>query len=368
MPHINVQYVCRAQREKKIDPKQRKHVLFQLKAEGHKRVAGFIFEKVFDQIISSCPRTSEYTTGWLFQENDRSKRYDWFRLVTPISPWNSLDERIVDFLLGVQCSVARIDYDYQEKEFTAIQFGLENTNGRLADILALLLKRKTPEKEPKNYGGTDRKQQKLALEFIDTLFTDSELESLSLSRTLINCYMNPWYGKQPMDIDAAITTEQGWSFVEFKRKYPAWDGYFGIDMEPHGNLVDWLDRNGQSLLHVILVDPLWDKHTSPVHLLSLDSVTIQHAIWLGMELNNSSYSMGQYTTSGADSGMTGGTRNQKKLSNKSFKILGTGMEPDHICSFFLNPASIPTKDPMGLLKQERDKARKAYYSKGIGRR
>lgn len=336
-------------------------MLFQLKAEGHKRVEAFLFEKIFHQIITACPGIDGFTSGWLFQENKRTDSFDWFRLVTPTGPWNSLDDSIVEFLMGVKCSVIRVDYDHSEKEFKAIQMGNDNT-GRLEDILFRLLNKRGPEKAPKNYSQIDHKQQTLALDFIGELFADSDLESLSLSRILINCYLFPWYGRQPMDTDAAVATEKDWSFVEFKRKYPAVDGSFGIDMEPHGILADWLEEHERSLLHVILVDPLWNKNESPVHLLTPDSVTAQHAVWLGVELKKGSYGSGQYTTTGADSGMSGGTRTQRKLSGNALKMLGTGMRPDRICSFLLNPDSIPSSDPLTHLKQERDMARAAHHS------
>jgi hypothetical protein len=357
----NVTYDCTAHRNKKIDVTLRKHVLFQLTAEGHKRLEAFLFEKIFKQLVAKFLDETDFTSGWLFQINSRTNNYDWFRLVTPDAEWKELDNQIADFLLDGGCQVVRIDYDYTNREFIGTRVDNTTTQSdKLDSILASMLHTTSMRKEPANYKYINARQQELALKFIDMQLTYSELESLSLSRTLVNCYLYPWYGKQPMDIDAVIVTQQGFRFVEFKRKYPAADGSFGIDEDPHGKLADWLEKRGRSLLHIILVDPLWNKDISPTHLLSVDSKTAEHIVWLGIELVKTVFTTGMYFTYGADSGMTGGNRSQRRINNDAFKVVCTTLKPIEIQGFLVNPNSIKSVNPSNLLMQKRDSGRKVY--------
>jgi hypothetical protein len=217
---------------------------------------------------------------------------------------------------------------------------------------------------PDPYNKHSRKKD--AIRFIDYYFSNAELTDLGAGRILVNCYLRPWYDRQPVDTDRVIQTEDGFRLLEFKRKYPARSKTFGIDEHPRGTLIDWLDDAGHPLLHVILVDPLWDKTVSPLHLLTEGSVTRKHAMWIGFELDRNSFTGDGFRTHGRDSGMSGGNRGQREIRAGEAVLLGSGVDPPELCRFLRSPSSLFTKDLTGRMVEAKRRAKAARHEEQNG--
>lgn len=370
---IDVEYVCRAHgRSKSLNPRDPVHVLLMLRAEGHKRVESFLFERHFISLLRNGSRQTQVSLGWMYQTNEQDDPYYWFRHLTRENLWNaSCDNRVTETVWAADGEVVAVTYDDQEHRFKAkiLERGVlprEGSRGSdidlpLEEALSTLLGKEKPAAKPRNYRHIRKSAQKKALELIKRQFSNDEVLGLALSRLLINCYLFPWFGQQPVDIDACIATNSGLRFVEFKRKYPAKDGGFGIDDAPHGAFVDWLSEREMALLHVILVDPLWDKNASPTHLFDRQYKTSQHAVWLGVELDGSAFYPDEaYQTRGGDSGMTGGRRTQRKIISEAMVRLGTGLNPEKLHAFLCGPSEFEGESQIEFLKEQRDSAREIY--------
>lgn len=355
---IGVKYVCERFSKGNIDLKNKEHVGTMLRAEGQKRVESFLFEKIFIDKIEDGLNPS---TGWIFQYPDDEPDH-WFRLVTEENPWGrGCDRELLDFLEGVGKEVVRVSP--VEGGFTG---QVKTKNGwsqedRLRSILQSVTGWRRAKGSPRNYRHIDHSRNKAATHKILSSFTSSELENLGASRNLINCFLTPWYNLQPMDIDAAVETDDGLRFVEFKRKYPARKGTFGIDEDPHGMLIDWLYRHDMPLLHVLLVDPLWDKDESPLHLLRDESSTSPLACWLGLQFDPGTFVKGGgFQTYGSDSGMTGGQRSQREIERDQTVFLGEGLSGGRLNDFLYNPEGWEGENVVDYLKDLRDQARMIY--------
>lgn len=356
---IDVATCCAAHRDGKLNPSRRSHVLRQLSAEGHKRVESFIFEKLATRQIVRCLGPARSSTDWLFQRDESDKPSVWFRICSDANPWRkSCDKHVIDFLDAQGCQSVAVSFDGESGTFIARVWSRPQwgPSRPLDEVLGKLLGRSEPRKSPRNYSYIKRSAQQAALRYIRQTFSDDDLHALSLSRTFVNCFMWPWFGKQPMDIDAAVVTKEGLRFLEFKRKYPTREVQFGIDEKPHGSLIDWLNKAGSPLLHVILVDPIWSKSVSPLHLLRNDSRTAQHAAWLGIVMDGHVFDKGSYSTQGADSGMFGGTRAQRKIREDVTCLLGTGLAPDGLEDFLATPSACQQDDLREYLGNLRDRA------------
>jgi hypothetical protein len=146
--------------------------------------------------------------------------------------------------------------------------------------------------------------------------------------------------------------------VEFKRKYPASDGGFGLDEYPHCQVAAWLNARGSSLLHVILSDPLWDPDVSPLHLLEAGSATAAKACWLGVNVTDDAFAPGSYRTEGRASGMYGGVRLQRKIAISSFHLLGEGLHSSGLGRSIRDLAEMP-RVPDGFLLRARDAVKRS---------
>lgn len=361
-PPRTVVSVCEAHINRKVlDPTDRRHVLAQLEAEGHKRIEAFLFEAILDRLIYKCSTKEFVGLGWSFQYDNANVPRFWFKLLLPGDTWNVCDDKVLRFLVDNRCQIVRVSYDIEQVEFFAEHYtGSEWSQVQpLNSVLSRLTEQNQPSAGPRNYSHINYQAQRRALTAIEKTFTDEELLHLSISRTLVNCYLFPWFAKQPMDIDICYLHDSTLRFVEFKRKYPTRKNTFVIDEHPHATLSDWLTKAQSQLTHIILCDPLWNKNVSPLHLLDVNSQTRPYAKWLGTVLDKSVFTGQSLKTSGSDSGMFGGQRSQRELSIDAFWDLGAGLDPQRLCSF-LNGERNMQNARINDLIDNRDKARKAY--------
>lgn len=357
-----IQSVCEAHATRRVlDPSNRSHVLAQLEAEGHKRVEAFLFEAHFDRLIAQCTLTTQLGLGWLFQYDSDNRPKYWFKLALSKPTWNTCDDAVLGFLTKNQCKVTRIQYAVEGSEFLAERYDGSQWEVRepINDALANLTGRMQPLTKPRDYSYINKQFQEKAIEMIDKHLSDEECFNLSVTRTFVNCYLYPWFHKQPMDIDACYLQDQELRFIEFKRKYPTRRNTFGIDEHPHATLSDWLEKHQSRLSHIILCDPLWDKYESPLHLLAQDSPTREYATWLGLHLDRNAFTGSTLQTIGSDSGMFGGHRSQREMSIGVFWELGFGLEPQKLCAF-LNGSDVLVHAHADELVKRRDQARRLH--------
>ncbi len=356
-------HCCEAARSARLDPSDPAHVQHQLRAEGHKRLASFAYEWLFNRQLHTTLGASGYSTGWILSlQKTGPPRYG-FRLLGPQAPWYSRDEQFAALLMTHRCPVICI-----KAEGSAFLARLYNDAGAwspLDDLMTTLTGHTHPAATPRNYRHRDATQQDAALTCLGRLFAPDDWTRLSLMRTLVNCYLYPWLGRQPMDLDALVDSVDGVCCVEFKRKYPAADGCYGLDEHPHGLLADWLAAQGQPMRLVILNDPLWDKHADPLHLLNPSSGTALFADWMGYALNEAAFASGTYHTNGADSGMHGGRRKQRRFRSEVAAHLGTGLYPEHLATFLAVPSAMAPQDMRAYLRQRRDAARAAVAQQAV---
>lgn len=362
MSSFDVVQCCRKHAQKKINLNDRTHALAVLKAESHKRVESFLFEALFESSMGEIPSSS----GWLFQYDEEDVPSHWFRLVTEKHPWrDDCDGALLSLLRGREVEITRVFPSEDGTKFLADRHrnGQWSDRKTLEEVLSGLVGRATPKTNPRNYRSdsidTDRRAR--AIEATQKLFDGPSLSHLCAQRLLVNCHLWPWYRKQPMDIDSIIMSDDGLRFVEFKRKYPSRRGTFGIDRHPHGMFIDWLNERGHPLLHVLLIDPLWDKNESPLHLLEKDSPTSEHALWLGIELRVDVFRQeGGLQTQGSDSGMFGGERDQREL-DPEMALLGEGVRPDRLTDYLKDPDQLPIRNLLDYMQNCRQAARKQFY-------
>jgi hypothetical protein len=350
LSQINVEYACGGYKRGTLDPQDRRHALAQLRAEGRKRLESFLFEPIFIGFLVNCLGPSNVALNWLFVSDKHNQPQFWFKLMVPERPWNIADDSAVALLSRRKCAVFKIGYDIPSRKFFGFAWadGCWRDRAPIENLLGAALERNEPRQKPRNTRDAGGPAQLAALAEIESRFSDADLFNLSISRTLINCLVAPWFGTQPMDIDAVCMAGGRTCFVEFKRKYPARSGTFGIDESPHGSFIDWLAREMAPLFHVILCDPLWNKSVSPVHLLESGSRTAAHALWLGAALDATAFTGRRFSTSGHDSGMYAGNRSQREIRLAAFRLLSKGMEAPDLLTFLQNPCDLPTTTALDL--------------------
>lgn len=165
---------------------------------------------------------------------------------------------------------------------------------------------------------------KKAMEYLSALDRQAA-NDLIRSRIFINCFLE-LTGGRPFDIDAVCRRDGQLFVAEFKRKYPAANGSFGVDKHLTW-LADVLARTAP-LYHFILEDlaGAGGKHRDPTTALTDQSVEGPHFRWLGVHLGpgfQAKFSS-SLRTSGLDSGQKGGNRKQIAIPKRLFTVLQNG--------------------------------------------
>lgn len=359
---LTVAALCDACASGKVNPSDRVHVKRQLEAEGEKRVESFLFDKMFFDALTASFGQNNVTGGWWRQANTRAAPY-WIRLVTTDLPWNPVDDAIVRLLSEAREPALRVRWIEEGRQFRAIRLGEAASELTLSDQLTALVDNRRGNYFSRPYQGAGSTRALKAIDAIDKTFGDSEVQALSQSRLLVNCWLAPWANAQPMDIDAICLDSDKLVFLEFKRKYPTQAGLLSLDKIPHMQFAAWLDQFKLRLHNVVLVDPAWEKSLSPLYLLSAKSPARSHARWLGKVIEPDG-SVRTVSTSGKDSGMSSGTRDQAAFPVDSYYLIGKGMDAPDLTSLVkdlteLSPATLA--DLVGA----RDEARKALGLKPL---
>lgn len=161
------------------------------------------------------------SVGWSFvygNEQEEVPQY-WFKLDDPTRGWNEIDKAVVELLSSSGCDITSLEYLSEKHLFQAQRYdrGWWSERRQLEEVLREILGSRTPLRKVRNYGYINRDAQRVAIDVIDAVFSHEELRQLSLSRTLTNCYIYPWFAKQPMDLDLCYSVDGKLYFVEFKR-------------------------------------------------------------------------------------------------------------------------------------------------------
>lgn len=330
--------VCRKFSYGFFKPNNTKQVEQQLWGETSNRLEGLVFEHQFmDQLRLTAPNTS--TTGWIVVP--AGNYFRWYRLYMPGEFPGRVDLLVESFLQSVGVDITRIYYTMGTPPARG-RFVTHQASGD-EPLIASLQRQFGRERrdvfEPQSrFLMPDR--QSSAIAYLTQWLNAQQLERLSAHRLLINCYLNPWSGSQPIDIDAFVADADEVKLVEFKRKYPFMNEgsrgryLFGLD-ESHTGLVRWFVSRGGQYLYLIWCDPLWreGKQRTKEHLLDDHSLIAPFARWIGAAVHPGMFTGVLASTYGADSGHGGGLRDQETLWVSDFHDLGVGRSPAELGSF-----------------------------------
>jgi hypothetical protein len=334
----NMTAVCIKLRNKKISHNSIDDIIDnQLSAEGIKRVESFIFEislKYHLQKTESKPDL-HLSFGWSIGFNKQKTAAYWFRFQENENDWNEADQaltlRINDDAkrISPDISIHRITFNSDSNSFLSQTY--INDHWSISDPIEKMLN-KLPAKGPsRSIRDTDEeffdeKRYRIASYWMRKNEFSEEIKKTSLHRRLINCIIVPALGRQIVDLDAVILTQNNsLQCLEFKRKYPSKNKKtFGLDTHPHIELIKTLSLFSIGMRHLILVSPNWDKDYSPLTMLE-DNGSHKHWRWLAANLDSSSIGATQMKTDGKDSGHSGETRTQYNIKWEYLHVLHEGL-------------------------------------------
>ncbi len=308
-----------------------------LAGEGIKRLESFLFELLLKRRLSFLCSEMSVAYGWLVVHHIAGDAGIWIRLLTETS-LGACDKALVEFLSREKRQILLVKPETTESGWLGSWFvnGKWQSASPLPGLLSAVSQTPRPVQEPDQSADTHR-----AVSLLDELMnrlSDDEVSGLAFSRILINCYISPLLRVQPNDIDAVVLNDRGnLRFIEFKRKYPARQGYFGLDAG-HVSLMKWLFERGSDLSYLRLVDPCWNDEISPLHLIR--SLTTPFARWVGAHVTPVMVSEGELQTSGSKSGMRGQIRKQAAFPVELFRMVGTGISGRSLKAF-VNEEELP---------------------------
>ena len=345
-----LQESCRAFAAGQLNPTDTLDARSVLSGEGLKRIESFLFELMFSRMLKRyCPEMP-VANGWYVLPSDGKTAGLWIRLDAG-EGLNRADEVLLAFLTSQRCTVLKVRCP-ADRFVGCFQSGSEWAAE--SNLHALLSERFG---RPGVAGQPERGSDERTARALDTLFTkqsDAARTALVLSRLLINCFIVPYIGRQPLDLDAVVLNESdSLRFIEFKRKYPSSAMLFGLDAG-HEALARWLSATGHRLTNVILVDPCRIKNSSPLHLLDVEG-TRRHVLWVAADVDPSLFSSVKLETSGADSGMFPTRREQSALGVSHYFLLGQGFGPEELRNF-LNGEPVEKKLTEQLVKKAKQNA------------
>lgn len=325
---------------------------YQLPAEGIKRIESFYFEIILTQRLmhSPQPQDPEYSVGWLVGFDRDSNPAYWFRCQENTDDWNAVDQALLERLSrptpGAKFvpRVLRITY-YEDLNCFYSSSNIEGqwtNNEKLVSALHNLAN-KRPARSIRNTREEhfDDTRYELAVKWLRTLKTE-ELKKLSIHRHLINAFLAPILGSQIVDIDTlALTRGNELHYIEFKRKYPSKDKkHFGLDIYPHVKLIEYLKERNVFSQHLILVAPFWNKHISPLAMLSKKQ-NHDDWRWIAAKLSTTSFGDIDMKTAGTDSGHSDENRKQATIKWSELFVIHEGLKlgcigRQQLCAFFNN--------------------------------
>ena len=343
---------CYRFRNGKLNPDSEDDVRLLLRGEGIKRLESFVFELLMQRALEHYCGHMPIAYGWYVLPLDGIEAALWIRMETE-SPLGRCDDVLLGLLRDRGSSILKVRLSPHGVGFTGSWY-VEGAWEKEQDLDVLLRDRfgaRGAVSQPKP-ASADR-----AEEVFDALLPrmrEAERRTLALSRLLINCFIAPYTRSQPMDLDAVVLNDEGrLKFVEFKRKYPAGNMTFGVDVQPHAALIRWLHISGHRLSNVVLADPCWNKDISPLHL--LEGPAKQYVRWVGAHLDPTCFEKKKLATTGADSGMFHFDRSQEAVRVGHYVDLGQSFAPSRLGAFLNDDETLPFTSARSL-KQAKDEA------------
>lgn len=356
-------------------------VRLQLLAEGKKRTEAFVFEELFQRMArrSFMAQPNHVSFGWVAAFYYGALEY-WFRLETESDRWNSCDDAFASALQSLNMTVTPTDTSKQPFTVRAKVFRVDCTRkgrfrfrkldsgGRAGDVVYQSGFRShygiTTAPCIEDAKGQDFARQQRAIGLLGWL-TNYSTAPVSVRRRLMNTVL-PGIGLSPIDLDAVFLDGPSGRlhYVEFKRKYPALSGMFGLD-EAHVKVARTMKEISVDSLHAILVSPVWTDDADPVRwYLDVANYGDRWA-WVVARLDNIGEGP-KMSTSGEKSGHHEGERDQNSVPWGHCRLLSRGLAADasalrRMHAFFstgdLSPLDITDSD---ALREMTDGSAKAH--------
>jgi hypothetical protein len=350
---------CYQFRNRSLNPDSEDDVRLLLRGEGIKRLESFVFELLMQRALEHYCGQMPIAYGWYILPLGSVEAGLWIRMEAE-SPLGPCDAALLDLLRKRGCSVLKVRRSANGAAFTG-SWHAGQVWGEEQDLDILLCDRfgsRGTVSQPKP-ASADRAEEIFVALF--QRMRDTERRTLAPSRLLINCSVAPYTRSQPMDLDAVVLNDQGiLKFVEFKRKYPAANMTFGVDVQPHAALIQphaalirWLHVSGHRLSNIVLADPCWNKNISPLHL--LEGPAKQYVRWVGAHLDPACFEKKKLATTGADSGMFHFDRSQEAVRVGRDVDLGQSFAPSRLRAFLNDDETLPFTSARSL-KQAKDGA------------
>ena len=336
-----MQEICTECANGKLDPLTEEGLRRQLSVEGRKRIDAFVFELFFKlRLTKICADTPGLipSFGWHIGYNRFGDPTYWFRLLDAPDAWNACDNEIAARLRNLQVGP-------KQRRVTVVgvirehgKYKLQGAKRAVAgwetwqplELLIAGLDGKGSPRGPRPMSAVSPEEVGPALSrLLSTKALRDELPALSAQRVLMNCVLGPLLGRDGTDLDAMILTPDGeLRYLEFKRKFPAAGGRcFGIDIWPHHKTILTMAELKVSCLHIILVNPVWEKGKSPIAWLD-DRRLDPHWTWVVANLNGDAFMTTQLHTSGTDSGHRSAERTQKSIRWERTRLLQNELRLD----------------------------------------
>ncbi|WP_265210837.1 hypothetical protein [Herbaspirillum lusitanum] len=330
----SMKQICDAFDEGAMSHDSREDTFRQLSVEGSKRMDAFVFEQLFREHLQKIASLSAglcFSFGWHIGYNRFGNSAFWFRLEDETNPWNSCDEKILSKLEVFFCDPKRkvktrcfkvlrdrsslIAYEWTDSKWVGPKF-LSKVLSDLPDIV---------ESTVRDMDNIDGDASALAIQRLRERRIASTLPALSVQRRFMNCMLRRYLGREGTDLDAVVLAPDGeLRYIEFKRKFPAPRAkIFGLDEYPHVKTMRTLASLGIGMLHLILVNPIWDKSKPPLGMI-VPELEDKWA-WLIANLNGDAFTGESLQTVGKDSGQRNGNRTQMQIRWDCMHLLHSGL-------------------------------------------
>jgi hypothetical protein len=325
---------CHAFLNGDLDPNTPEGLRTLLCGEGEKRVEAFVFELLFDRVLSrfGFKTASRWMRGFL----PRRSGYLWI-VTENKNGLNECDNAFIGFLSKRKQKILLVRWSKKITPIACLRMGKEwGEYENLEVILTRIYGAPLPHKETDNV--VTLKTLGKALSDLTSRIEYGEAIELAQQRVLINNFIRRWSRRQPIDIDAVILNHSGIiKVLEFKRKYPSRNMMLSLDTS-HVESAEWFSDNGLCLTYVVLIDPRRNKNQSALELIK--SYNRERAIWGSVDINNKVFSQ-QLKTTGKDSGMRGVSRVQQGIHIREFSMIGGGFTPHGLKPFIDGDRSMP---------------------------